>query len=50
MIWHSSLGVNNSVLLVQDFTGDQALTARAVNQLAPGGGTALWDAIDVRCG
>ena len=39
------LGVNNSVLLVQDFTGDQTLTARSVNQLAPGGGTALWDAI-----
>ncbi len=40
------IGVNNSVLLVQDFTGDQTLTARAVNQLAPGGGTALWDAVD----
>ncbi len=39
------LGVNNSVLLVQDFTGDQNLTAHSVNQLAPGGGTALWDAI-----
>ena len=40
------VGVNNSVLLVQDFTGDQALTAHAVNQLAPGGGTAIWDAIE----
>jgi len=39
------VGVNNSVFLEQDFTGDQALTAHAVNQLAPGGGTALWDAI-----
>jgi Ca-activated chloride channel family protein len=39
------VGVNYSVLLVQDFTGDQELTARAVNQLAPGGGTALWDAV-----
>lgn len=39
------VGVNNSVLLVQDFTPDQALTSRAVNQLAPGGGTALWDAV-----
>jgi VWFA-related protein len=39
------VGVNNSVLLVQDFTEDQALTTRAVNQLAPGGGTALWDAV-----
>jgi Ca-activated chloride channel family protein len=32
-------------LLVQDFTGDQALMSRAVSQLAPSGGTALWDAI-----
>jgi Ca-activated chloride channel homolog len=39
------VGVNNSVLLVQDFSGDQALIARAINQLAPGGGTALWDAV-----
>lgn len=39
------LGVNNSVLLVQDFTSDQTLTAHAINQLAPGGGTALWDAV-----
>ena len=39
------IGVNNSVLLVQDFTSDQTLTARAVNQLAPSGGTALWDAV-----
>lgn len=39
------IGVNNSVLLVQDFTSDQALTTRAVHQLAPGGGTALWDAV-----
>jgi VWFA-related protein len=39
------VGVNNSVLLEQDFTGDQGLIARAINQLAPGGGTALWDAV-----
>lgn len=39
------VGVNNSVLMVQDFTADPALTVRAVNQLAPGGGTALWDAV-----
>jgi len=39
------VGVNNSVLLVQDFTSDQALTAHAIKQLAPGGGTALWDAV-----
>jgi Ca-activated chloride channel homolog len=39
------IGVNNSVLLVQDFTGDQLQTAHAINQLAPGGGTALWNAV-----
>jgi Ca-activated chloride channel homolog len=39
------VGVNNSALLVQDFTNDQTLTARGVNQLAPRGGTALWDAV-----
>ncbi len=39
------VGVNNSVLVVQDFTADQTLTDRAVGQLAPGGGTALWDAV-----
>ena len=44
------VGVNNSVLLVQDFTADQAQAAHAVNQLAPGGGTALWDAISFASG
>jgi VWFA-related protein len=39
------VGVNNSVLLVQDFTADQSLRSHALNQLAPGGGTALWDAV-----
>lgn len=39
------VGVSNSVLLVQDFTADQTLISHAVNQLAPGGGTALWDAV-----
>ena len=39
------IGFNNSVFLVQDFTPDQTLTARAITQLAPGGGTALWDAV-----
>jgi VWFA-related protein len=39
------VGVNNSVLMVQDFTPDQMLISHAVNQLAPGGGTALWDAV-----
>jgi VWFA-related protein len=40
------VGVNNSVLLVQDFTSDQGLTAHAINELAPAGGTALWDAMN----
>jgi Ca-activated chloride channel family protein len=39
------LEVNNSVLVVQDFTSDQAQMAHAIDQLAPGGGTALWDAV-----
>ena len=39
------VGVNNSVLLVQDFSADQGNIARAIHQLAPGGGTALWDAV-----
>jgi Ca-activated chloride channel homolog len=39
------IGFNCSVLLAQDFTSDQTLTARALKQLAPGGGTALWDAV-----
>jgi len=40
------VGVNNSVLLVEDFTPNQTLLSHAVNQLAPGGGTALWDAVE----
>jgi Ca-activated chloride channel family protein len=39
------VGVNNSVLMVQDFTADQARLSQAVNELAPSGGTALWDAV-----
>jgi VWFA-related protein len=39
------VGVNSSVFLVQDFTEDRTLSSRALNQLAPGGGTALWDAV-----
>jgi len=38
--------VNNSVLMVQDFTSDREQTARGINQLAAGGGTALWDAVN----
>ncbi|HEX6802698.1 MAG TPA: VWA domain-containing protein [Terriglobales bacterium] len=39
------VGVANSVLVVQDFSSDQQQLAHAVNQLAPGGGTAVWDAV-----
>lgn len=39
------VAVNNSVRLVQDFTADQEATAHSVDQLAPAGGTALWDAV-----
>jgi VWFA-related protein len=39
------VGVNNSVLMVQDFSSNQSEISRAINQLAPGGGTALWDAV-----
>jgi len=39
------VGVNNSVLLVQDFTSDLSLTSHAIDELAPAGGTALWDAV-----
>jgi VWFA-related protein len=44
------VGVNNSVLLVQDFTADRTLSSDALNQLAPGGGTALWDAVAFAAG
>jgi VWFA-related protein len=30
---------------VQDFSGDQTQISHAINELAPGGGTALWDAV-----
>ncbi|HLM83163.1 MAG TPA: VWA domain-containing protein [Terriglobales bacterium] len=39
------IGFANSVLLVQDFTADQKLISHAIGQLAPCGGTALWDAV-----
>lgn len=39
------IGVSSSVLLVQDFTADQAHVSHAINELAPGGGTALWNAV-----
>lgn len=40
------VGVNNLVLLAQDFTANQALTSHALYELAPSGGTALWDAVE----
>ena len=39
------IGFANSILLVQDFTGDQKLISHGVDQLVPSGGTALWDAV-----
>lgn len=39
------VGFNCSVLLAQDFTPDKVQTAHALSQLAPGGGTAVWDAV-----
>jgi VWFA-related protein len=38
-------GFSNSVVLVQDFTADQSLMSRGINELVPVGGTALWDAV-----
>ena len=37
--------VANSVLMVQDFTEDQDSLSHAINRLVPGGGTAIWDAV-----
>ncbi|MGA6980964.1 MAG: VWA domain-containing protein [Candidatus Sulfotelmatobacter sp.] len=39
------IGFANSVLLAQDFTTHQELISHAVSELAPSGGTALWDAV-----
>jgi Ca-activated chloride channel family protein len=39
------VGVASSVLLVQDFTNDQKPIAHAISELAPSGGTAIWDAV-----
>jgi len=39
------IGVNNSVLLVQDFTAEQSELSHAIGELVPSGGTALWDAV-----
>lgn len=39
------VGFANSVLLVRDFTSDTTQLVEGIQQLAPGGGTALWDAV-----
>ncbi len=39
------VGFSNSILLVQDFTADQNQISHAIGQLAPAGGTSLWDAV-----
>jgi Ca-activated chloride channel family protein len=39
------VGFANSVLLLQDFTTDQTQLSDGIQLLAPGGGTALWDAV-----
>jgi Ca-activated chloride channel family protein len=39
------VAVNNTVRLMQDFTADKSLMSRAIGDLIPSGGTALWDAI-----
>jgi Ca-activated chloride channel homolog len=39
------VGFSSTVLMVQDFTGDETSISYGVEQLAPGGGTAAWDAV-----
>ena len=39
------VGFANQVLLVQDYTADQKQLAHGIGELAPAGGTALWDAV-----
>lgn len=39
------VGFANSVLMVQDFSADQGKISHAIGELAPAGGTALWDAV-----
>lgn len=39
------VGFSNTVLMAQDLTGDQGKIAHAIGELAPSGGTALWDAV-----
>jgi Ca-activated chloride channel homolog len=39
------VGFSNSILLVQDYTADQKQLSHGIGELAPAGGTALWDAV-----
>jgi Ca-activated chloride channel homolog len=39
------VGFANSVLLVQDFTNEEKQITHGIEQLAPAGGTAAWDAV-----
>ena len=39
------VGFSNMVLVAQDFTHDPKELAHSIGQLAPSGGTALWDAV-----
>ena len=39
------VAVNNTVRLMQDFTSDKPSMSRAIGDLVPSGGTALWDAV-----
>lgn len=39
------VGFSSTVLMVQDFTGDEAAISSGIDALAPRGGTALWDAV-----
>jgi len=39
------IGFANTILLVQDLTADKKQLSNGIAQLAPGGGTSLWDAV-----
>ena len=39
------VGFANSIRLVQDFTDDKKQISHGLDQLAPAGGTAIWDAV-----
>jgi Ca-activated chloride channel family protein len=39
------VGFSNSILLVQDLTSEATQLSHGISQLAPGGGTAIWDTI-----